>query len=309
MTLQNNYCGVTIDEMSEKLERPRRAIERLMEVIREKFGDSLELVPTQRDRKKHWRLKKGTMNFLVTFSDLELSRLQRMSESLKSEADKKSISNIIEKIRALNPVNNHKTDIDILLEAQGYAVRQYPKEDISSEIMNKIAYAIQSEQKLKISYTDGYGNFYETIIEPYGFKIGEKHYLIAKEDKIKTFLISRIKSLEILDGEYYEKDEDFDIQEYCNLSFGIYTGVAEDVILEFNQNSAKSASNYHFHPTQKGEWNDDGSYTLTFHAGGNYEIITELLKWRESVKIISPQSLKDEYNKTVKLMYENIKKG
>ena len=39
MMLQNSWQGLTIDEMSEHLERPRRAIERLMEVIKEKFGD------------------------------------------------------------------------------------------------------------------------------------------------------------------------------------------------------------------------------------------------------------------------------
>ena len=67
--LQNSWQGLTIDEMSDYLERPRRAIERLMEVIKEKFGDMLELVPQSKDRKKHWRLKKNSMNFLVTFSD------------------------------------------------------------------------------------------------------------------------------------------------------------------------------------------------------------------------------------------------
>ena len=186
MLLQNSWQGLTIDEMSDYLERPRRAIERLMEVIKEKFGDRLELVPQSKDRKKHWRLKKGSMNFLVTFSDLELSRLEKLSNSIKNEAERKSVLDVIEKIKVLNPTNYHKNDIDILLEAQGLAVRQYAKENIDSEIMEKIAYAIQSEQKIKISYTDSYGNYYEPIIEPYGLKIADNHYLIASEsNKLK----------------------------------------------------------------------------------------------------------------------------
>ena len=150
MLLQNSWQGLTIDEMSDYLERPRRAIERLMEVIKEKFGDRLELVPQSKDRKKHWRLKKGSMNFLVTFSDLELSRLEKLSNSIKNEAERKSVLDVIEKIKDLNPTNYHKNDIDILLEAQGLAVRQYAKENIDSEIMEKIAYAIESEQKIKL---------------------------------------------------------------------------------------------------------------------------------------------------------------
>ena len=97
--LQNSWQGITIDEMKEKLERPRRAIERLMEVIREKFGDRLEIVK-HNDNKKHWRLKKGCLNYLITFSDLELSRLKKLSDSIQNETERKCILNIIEKIKA-----------------------------------------------------------------------------------------------------------------------------------------------------------------------------------------------------------------
>ena len=309
MLLQNSWQGLTIDEMSDYLERPRRAIERLMEVIKEKFGDRLELVPQSKDRKKHWRLKKGSMNFLVTFSDLELSRLEKLSNSIKNEAERKSVLDVIEKIKVLNPTNYHKNDIDILLEAQGLAVRQYAKENIDSEIMEKIAYAIQSEQKIKISYTDSYGNYYEPIIEPYGLQIADNHYLIAKENnKLKTFKVSRIKNIELLEGKYFIKDEDFDIQEFCNRSFGIYLDKIEEVVLCFSPKAADYVLNYHFHPTQIMEKQKDGSVIVKFKASGSFEIITELLKWRESVKIISPKSLKDKYNQTVKLMYKNLGK-
>ena len=52
MLLQNSWQGLTIEEMAEHLERPRRAIERLMEVVKEKFGDRLELVENSKDRKE-----------------------------------------------------------------------------------------------------------------------------------------------------------------------------------------------------------------------------------------------------------------
>jgi len=309
MMLQNSWQGLTIDEMSQHLERPRRAIERLMEVIKEKFGDRLELVQHSKDRKKHWRLKKGSMNFLVTFSDLELSRLEKLSNSIKNEAERKSVLDIIEKIKVLNPTNYHKNDVDILLEAQGLAVRQYAKENIDSEIMEKIAYAIQSEQKIKIFYTDSNGNYYEPIIEPYGIKIADNHYLIAKEsNKLKTFKVSRIKNIELMEGKYFVKDEDFDIQEYCNRSFGIFSGKIEEVVLQFLPETADYVLNYHFHPTQIMEKCKDGSIIVKFKASGSFEIVTELLKWRESVKIISPKSLKKEYEQTVKLMYKNLGK-
>ena len=204
--------------------------------------------------------------------------------------------------------NYNKNDIDILLEAQGVAVRQYPKENINYDFMDKIAYAIQSEQKIKISYTTGKGYYYKSVIEPYGIKIADNHYLIAKEKgSLVTFKISRISELEILENEYFEKDEDFDIKKYCNQSFGIYTGEIEEVILQFSSDAAKYVLNYHFHPTQEMEKQKDGSVIVRFKASGNYEIVTELLKWRDNVKILSPDSIKENYEKTVESMYQNIK--
>ncbi len=299
--------GVTIDEMCERLERPRRAIERMMEVLRDKFGEKLSYIVGEYDRKKHWSLKRGSMSFMINFTDSELAKLEMLKNNVINKEERKTIDKIIEKIRVLNPAKNHKTDIDILLESQGYAVRQYAKENLKQIIMEQIALAILSQKKLKLKYKDIYGNEYEPIVEPYGIKVTiDSHYLIAKEDKLKTFKICRIASAEITDEDSFVP-EDFDIQEYCNLSFGVFTGDVEEVVLKFSKDAAIDAINYSFHPTQTSEPPaKDGSVIIRFRASGRFEIITELLKWRNSVKIIAPKKLKDEYNETVKLMYKNL---
>ena len=307
MLLQlNEIKGVTIDEMCERLERPRRAIERMMEVLKDKFGGKLTYKIGEYDRKKHWSLKKGSMSFMINFSDSEIAKLEMLKNKAINEEEKKIISNIIDKIRVLNPTKNHKTDIDVLLESYGYAVRQQPKEKLKQNIMETIALAILSQKKLKLDYKDSFGNVYEPIIEPYGIKVSDNHYLIAKEDKIKTFKISRIKTAEIID-EYYCVPDDFNIQEYCNLSFGVYTSNVEEVIVRFSKSAAIDAMNYNFHPTQYfNPPEKDGSVIMKFKASGRYEIITELLKWRDSVEVLAPKKLQEEYIQTIKQMYKNI---
>lgn len=322
--LQNSHRGVTIDEMKEKLERPRRAIERLMEVIREKYGERLYYINHDTDTKKHWIIKKDNESYFINLSEIEMQRLKKFSNSIKNDAERKNITEILNKINILNTGKNNKRNIDILLEAQGYAVRQYAESDLNQKFMEKLAYAIQSMQKIKLKYKDFKGYESEPVLEPYGIKIADKHYLIAginikeKENfsdindyfrQFLTYKISRIEDIEVLEGEYFDRDEGFDIQEYCNRSFGVYTGEVEEIVINFLPAVAGYVSNYRFHPTQKGKFNDDGSYTLTFNASGHYEIITELLKWREGVNIIKPLSLKEEYKETVRLMYENTMKG
>ena len=309
MMLQlNEIKGVTIDEMCERLERPRRAIERMMEVLKDKFGGKLTYKIGEYDRKKHWSLKKGSMSFMINFSDSEIAKLEMLKNKAINEEEKKIISNIIDKIRVLNPAKSHKTDIDVLLESYGYAVMQQPKEIIKQDIMEKIALAILSQKKLKLDYKNSYGEEYQPIIEPYGIKISILgHYLIAKEEeKVKTFKICRIKSIESVD-EYYCVPDDFNMQEYCNLSFGVYKDNVENVVLKFSESAAIDAMNYNFHPTQTFEPPEkDGSVIMKFQASGRYEIITELLKWRDGVEVVAPQILKEEYIQTVKQMYKKI---
>ena len=157
------------------------------------------------------------------------------------------------------------------------------------------------------------GKYYdkEVILNPYGIIYSDKAYLIAHNgwaDKVWTYRLSKLTNIELTDT-YFEKDDNFNLQEFANRAFGIYQGEIYDVKLLFNPDSAKDASEYNFHPTQKGKWNEDGSYTLTFKASGEWEIITEILKWRDSVKIIAPKKLKDIYFETIEKMYQNIMKG
>ena len=103
MLLQlNEIKGVTIDEMCERLERPRRAIERMMEVLKDKFGGKLTYKIGEYDRKKHWSLKKGSMSFMINFSDSEIANLEMLKNKVINVEEKKIISNIIDKIRVLN---------------------------------------------------------------------------------------------------------------------------------------------------------------------------------------------------------------
>ena len=98
----------------------------------------------------------------------------------------------------------------------------------------------------------------------------------------------------ILD-EYFERDENFSLTEYCKNSFGIYQEEPIDITLEFDKSVAEDVLNYHFHPTQKMKELDNGDIQVKFTAGGTYAICQELFKWGTSVKIKKPESFKQYY--------------
>ena len=53
--------------------------------------------------------------------------------------------------------------------------------------------------------------------------------------------------------------------------------------------------------------NEDGTVTVKFKASGEYEILWHLFKWGESVKIISPKSLKTKYIEMLERTLNNQK--
>lgn len=306
--LQNSNQGLTIDKMAEEMERPRRSIERMKALLAERFYDKIEEVQNPSDRKKRWRFKKGTMNFLITFSDIDFANLEMIKGLLDNENKKKEIDELIEKIKALNPTKSHDADIEAILEAQGFAVKQYPREKIDNVVLEKIQDAILSMKKLYITYTNNEKTTSEMIIYPYGILISDKQYLVAYNEhyeKIWLHKISKISKIEVLD-EYFDKAESFDLKKYTENSFGVFQDDVLDVHLEFDETAKEDVLNYHFHPSQKMEELKNGNVYVKFSAGGSYEIITELLKWRDIVKILAPVSLKEEYKNEIKKMYNEI---
>jgi predicted DNA-binding transcriptional regulator YafY len=88
---------------------------------------------------------------------------------------------------------------------------------------------------------------------------------------------------------------DFNLQEYTNQSFGVYHGEVLNVELLFNKELAQDASQYNFHPTQRGEFNEDGTYTVKFKASGSKEIMWHVFKWGAGCKMVKPTSLNKQY--------------
>ena len=304
--MQNSYCGLTIDDIAEEFNCSRRSAERMKAVLFEKFPDKIEEVEHSLDKKKRWRFKKGAMNWLISFTQADFANLELCKKQIKEPAKQKEIQEIIAKIEALNPNKISKVDVEELLLGQAFTVRQGFRESINLDTIRLINDSILTQKQIRGKYYDK-----DVTLNPYGIIYSDKAYLIAHNGWAKevwTYRLSKLTNVELTDT-YFEKDENFNLQEFANRAFGIYQGEIYDVELLFNTDSAKDASEYNFHPTQKGKWNDDGSYTLTFKASGEWEIITEILKWRDSVKIIAPKKLKDIYFETVEKMYQNTMKG
>ena len=294
LMFQSSSCGISINDIAEKFECSRRSAERMKTVLFEKFPEKVEEVPSY-DRKKRWRFKKGTMNCLISFSANDFANLEYLKNLSNNEGKKKEIDELVEKIKALTPQQNMtglNNDISAILETEGFAVRQYSGVKVEPKTLEMLRNSMLTFRKIKFNYLEK-----DVTLNPYGIVISGKYYLVGFNENrkaLRTYKIDKIKDLEVLD-EYFDKDEAFNLKDWCNNSFGIYQEEPLNIVLEFNKEVKEDVLNYHFHPTQKVKELKNGNVEVRFTSGGTYAICQELFKWGTNVKVKSPEDFKDYY--------------
>lgn len=299
--MSSKLQGVTIKDIEERYNVSRRTAERMRDSLTCIFP-SVDEIETD-DAQKHWGFINYSISQFVTFTPKEVANIEQCQRRTTNKEMKEELGKTVEKIKAFN--RKHETslenNIELYMQTEGYAVRQMPQYKISIEALEVIRDAVQHSKVVTGIYHDK-----KRTIEPLGMIYGEKIYLVAREkakgDGIYNYLLHKFQDLKLTDKNFDKGD--FDLQAYTNLSFGVYHGEILDVKLSFTPDLAEEASKFNFHPTQRGKWETDGSYTLTFKASGSKEIIWHVFKWGAGCRILTPKSLSDEYKKYLE---ENLK--
>ena len=288
--------GVTIKDIEERYNVSRRTAERMRDSLLNIFPDIEELDIEEQYNVKHWGFTNFNAYSLVSFTPKEIANIEQYQRRTTNREVKEELSQLVDKLKLLSKKRaaSIENNIELFMQTEGYAVRQMPQYKMNLEHLEVVRTALKDSKKITAKYHDK-----ARLLEPLGLIYGEKVYLIAKEKKkgndIYTFLLHKFEDMK-LSSETFDKG-DFDLQKYSKLSFGVYHGEILNVKLLFSKELAEDASKYNFHPTQKGKFNEDGTYTVTFKASGDREIIWHVFKWGSGCQILAPRSLRDEYKK------------
>ena len=301
--MSSKLQGVTIPENAARYNVSRRTAERMRNSLTCIFPQVDEIESD--DIHKHWGFVNYSISNFISFTPEEIGNIEQQERRTTNKEAKAAMSRAVEKMKSLSRRSGHKleNEVELYMQTEGYAVRQMPQYKIDIKTLDVIRNAVQNSKVVTGIYHDK-----KRTIEPLGMIYGEKIYLIAREKKkgeeIYTYLLHKFEDLELTDKTFDKQD--FNLQEYTNLSFGIYHGEMLDVKLSFDKEVAEDALKYNFHPTQKVKQEDDGTVTVKFKASGSREIIWHVFKWGEHCKILSPKSLKNGYKTYLKECLNNF---
>lgn len=292
--MSSRMQGVTLNEIAQRYNVSRRTAERMRDSLTNIFPQVDEIETD--DNQKHWGFINYSISSLVSFTPKEIANIEQYQRRTTNKELKEELSKTVEKIKTLNKknINNIENNIELIMQTEGYAVRQMPQHKIDINSLEIIRNAIQNSKIVKGIY---HGK--KRIIEPLGLIYGEKIYLVAREktkgDGIYNYILHKFDNLTLTEKFFDRKD--FNLQKYTKQSFGVFQGEILDVKLLFNKDKAQEASHFNFHPTQRGKYNEDGTYTVSFKASGSKEIIWHVFRWGADCKILAPKSLQNEYKK------------
>lgn len=285
--------------------RSEKTIRRDLDVIKEYFPDSFELIRGGKGEKGCYKavtkdvfenfMDKDTLALMV--QTFHIAQRNNIVQNLDiSDADKRILQNKIDKtsdcyIFVSKPYERKKGD-ELLLK------------DLEKAINWKRYITIMHREKNRtVSYE----------IKPYKIVFINENFYLACENKlheeqdISKFSIFRINNIESIQMHAISFHEDRDLKDFIKTiqtPFPKYTPPFRmnqiEIILEVSKEKAKFFLMKKFFPSQEEEKQEDGSLTITYKFTQEMEIESFIKSWLPHIKIISPLSLKNKIEEELK---------
>ncbi|MCF6263246.1 MAG: transcriptional regulator [Xanthomonadales bacterium] len=180
---------------------------------------------------------------------------------------------------------------------------------VPERMFQAILGALMSRKKLRIEYhTRGTDQQSERTISPQRLtNYRNSWYLDAwchQRTALRSFSLERIQQQVVLDEDAKELPM-AEVQRYYDQSYGIFSGPANNTAqLLFTPERARWVADEQWHPQQQGEFMGDGSYLLKIPFSHSGELLMDILKYGSEVKVLAPDSLREQVLKSLQSAVE-----
>ena len=302
---RNKYPNCT--QLSELFETSPRTILRDIELMKDSLG-----APIQYSKEHNgYFYGKGSFSLPnVKLTEGELVSIFLGEEILKKYRNTPFESNIKKAFEKIELLFQDVISVDFEDIGQAYSFDiEHTKEldKDAAEIFKAIAKAIKTKHSIEIKYYSiSKEETTKRKLDPYHLRhtMGT-WYMIALchlRNDIRTFAVSNIKEIKILD-EKYVVPKGFSIEKFLADSWRIFEGgPITKVAVKFDPSVARWVSERKWHNSQKTVENKDGSVTLTFKVVGTGEIKPWIMSFGSKVRVLEPKKLKDEIREEAKEM-------
>jgi predicted DNA-binding transcriptional regulator YafY len=209
----------------------------------------------------------------------------------------KEFESVVDKIIARTQIaSNQEMEGKIQLEKAPYYA--------GSDLINPILEHIRNKDVITFTYqkfNDSKSKQY--TIHPYVLKEYRNRWYVTgfemDSKMIKTFGLERIADMKVETDIKYFEDPDFDPINYYKFALGITTSDSRplDIVLSFSPQVSDYIRTQPWHESQKELENSKKEYRISLRLVPSMELVMQILSYGKDVKVISPESLKQEVEK------------
>jgi predicted DNA-binding transcriptional regulator YafY len=182
---------------------------------------------------KRWRTRAGALSNLIHVSAEELVALNTAVELMRREVMAEPLARLetlSSKLKAMihpDAARRIGPDLEILAEAKGLALRPGPRQTAAPDIVSARRHAILACKRVQLHYRSrGSGVLSRTLVCPYGFLYGNRHYLVAdslnpEARGFRLFSLANIEKVQTT-GRPFTRRQGFLLQKFAERSFGVF---------------------------------------------------------------------------------------
>lgn len=167
---------------------------------------------------------------------------------------------------------------------------------VPTRFFEAVSSALLQRRRVHLRYlTRGRGEVSERDVSPQRLvHYRSTWYLDAwchRANALRRFALDAIEQAQVLDQPAQELPL-AEVQAAMDAGYGIYAGRRQQwAVLVFNPQAAQWASREEWHPQQQGRWVKDGSWQLRVPYSDATELIMDVLRQGDELRVVSPPSL------------------
>lgn len=251
------------------------------------------------DGKVYWRLAEEYSG--LPLANLSLSELAALYFSknfvvnLSAPPFSSDIEAAFKKIESALPERSVEflNSLDSMISVKADAPKDF---EFHKQTVKTLFDAIAEEHKIEMQYYSVHSQRSKAYVaHPYRlmyFRGGLYLFAFVEEYRqIRTFAVERISKIEKL-RERFDKPKDFSIETHLESAFGLVKEEPFDVELVFGPDVSEYVRSRVWHPSQQVREIGNGRIRMKLHVGGEVELVSWILGFGASVKVIQPDRLR-----------------
>ena len=297
--LLRSHQGTTLRGMMEEMEVSRATVRRDLEYMRDRLAAPI-LWDNETRCYRYESDAAGEDRYALPglwFNASEVHALLTMEHLLSSLQPgllEPHIEPLRSRIRRLLDTGDHPAEeVARRIRVLHMAARQ-----ADSEVFGVISHALLRRQRLELEHLNRRtGEVTRRAVSPQRLAHYRDNWYLDSwchlRKGLRSFAVDAIQTAEIVEQPKAKDVTEAELEKVLGTGYGIFAGEhTKEAVLRFSAEAARWVAREKWHSRQQGEFNEDGSYTLTIPYADETELVMDIMRHGADVEVLAPDSLR-----------------